>query len=108
MNLITLIGYIIDPVRREELYVQQRLDRESEALIIYMKESLSVDSDIYIYSIEETEDDLIFEKNGVKFIQFFPIDYALDLINSDLELMNKGFTDRNIAERLLEYRLKDA
>ncbi|SDL83901.1 hypothetical protein [Pedobacter antarcticus] len=108
MNLITLIGFIVVPVKLEEFYIEHELDMDSEALIIYMKESLSMESEIYIYPIEETDDDLVYEKNGIKFIQFFPLDYALELINSDLQLMNKGLTDRAIAERLLEYRLKDA
>ena len=108
MNLIDLIGYIVVPVKLEEFYVEQELDMDSEALIIYMKESLSMESEIYIYPIEETADDLVYEKKGIKFIQFFPLDYALELINSDLQLMNKGLTNQAIAERLLEYRFKDA
>jgi len=81
---------------------------DSETLIIYMKEALSIESDISIYSVEETADDLVYEKNGIKFIQFFPLDYILELIDSDLQLMNKELTDQAIAEQLLVYRLKDA
>jgi hypothetical protein len=108
MNLIILIGFIVVPAKLEKFYVEQELDMDSEALIIYMKESLSMESEIYIYPIEETDDDLVYEKNGIKFIQFFPLDYALELINSDLQLKKMGLTDQAIAERLLEYRLMDA
>ena len=108
MNLVTLISKIMDPVKLDQFYIQQALDVESEALIIYMKESLSIDSEIYIFPIEETEDDLVFEKDGIKYIQLFPVEYALELIESDLGLKDELFTDQEIAGRLLMYRLKDA
>lgn len=108
MKLITLISKITDSVGLDQFYVEQKLDVESEALIIYMKESLDLDSDVYVFPIEETEDDLVFEKDGVKYIQFFPIEYTLDLIESDLGLKTGAYTDKEIAERLLEYRLRDA
>lgn len=110
MKLIELISKITDPIKLEQFYIDQKLDVdvESEALIIYMKESLELDSDVYVFPIKETEDDLVFEKDGVKYIQFFPIEYALELVESDLGLKARAFTGKEIAERLLEYRLRDA
>ena len=108
MKLITLISKITDSAGLDQFYVEQKLDVESEALSLYMKESLNLDSEVYVFPIEETGDDLVFEKDGVKYVQFFPIEYALDLIESDLDLKARVLTDKEIAERLLEYRLRDA
>jgi hypothetical protein len=58
--------------------------------------------------MEETDDDLIFEKNGLRYIQFFPVDHAIDLIQFDLNLKDRGYSDTEIAKRLLQYRLTDA
>ncbi|MOA31148.1 hypothetical protein D3C78_1522900 [compost metagenome] len=67
-----------------------------------------MESEITLFEIEETEDDLVFEKEGVQYIQLFPLDYAIELIEFDLDLKNNGYSDLEIAQRLLEYRQKDA
>lgn len=88
--------------------MEQGLNSESETLLIYMKESLNIDSEILIFEIEETEDDLVFEKGGIRYIQLFPLQYAVELIKEDLNLKDKGYSDLQIAKRLLEYRERDA
>ncbi|MBK7884941.1 MAG: hypothetical protein IPJ81_15030 [Chitinophagaceae bacterium] len=108
MKLIDLIEYLIEPGKMENLYQQRKLNTESEALLIYMQNELSLESNIAFFKIEETEDDLKFVKNGLQYVQLFPIDYAIELIESDLDLKNKGYTNLEIAKRLLEYRLKDS
>jgi hypothetical protein len=107
MKLIEFIKYLTNPELLESLYKEQGLNLESEVLLIYMKEDLDLSSYISILEIEETEDDLIFEKEGLKYIQLFPIDYAIDLIEFDLNIKDKGYSDLEIAERLLEYRKND-
>lgn len=108
MNLIELTRYLINPDKLDELYRDQDLNTKSEALLIYMKWTLDLKSEISIFEIEETEDDLLFKKEGIKYIQLLPLDYAVELIESDLNLKGKGYSDLEIAERLLEYREKDA
>ena len=108
MKLIELIKFLTNPELLESLYQEQGLNLESEVLLIYMKGDLDLRSDISILEIAETEDDLIFEKEGLKYIQLFPIDYAIDLIEFDLNMKDKGYSDLEIAERLLEYRKNDA
>lgn len=108
MKLVELVNFLIHPEKLVQLYNEQGLNTTSEALLIYMQGSLSMESNIMIFEIEETEDDLIFKKDGMKYIQLFPIDYAVELIESDLNMKNKGYSDLEIAKRLLEYREKDA
>lgn len=108
MKLEDLIKYLLNPEQLEDLYQEEEINTESEALLIYMNGALDLKSEISVFEIEETEDDLVFEKNGEKYFQLFPIDYALELIESDLELKDKGYSDLEIAKRLLDYRLKDA
>jgi len=108
MKLVELIKYLIDSEQLNELYQKQRLNTESEALLIYLQDDLSLESEITIFEIEETEDDLVFEKGGIQYVQLFPLDYAVELIESDLDLKDKEYSDLEIAKRLLEYRQKDA
>jgi hypothetical protein len=108
MKLIDLIKYLTHPEKLYKLYQEQGLNLESEALLIYLKGDLNLDSEVYIFEIEETEDDLVFEKEEIRYIQLFPLDHAIELIESDLDLKNKGRSDLEVAQRLLEYRQKDA
>lgn len=108
MKLDELIEYLLDPEKLEGFYEEESVNNESEALLIYMEGALSLDAEIVFFGIEETEDDLVFEINGKKYFQLFPVDYAIELIESDLKLKNKGYTNTEIAQRLLDYRLRDA
>jgi hypothetical protein len=108
MKLEDLIKYLVNPEQLEALYQEEEINTESEALLIYMNGALDLESEISVFEIEETEDDLVFEKDCEKYFQLFPIDYAIELIESDLELKGKGYSDLEIAKRLLNYRLKDA
>ncbi|HEX5155159.1 MAG TPA: hypothetical protein VFW07_27145 [Parafilimonas sp.] len=108
MKLDELIKYLINPQDLEELYLMQGLNTESEALLIYMKGNLDLKSEIIIFELEETADNLLYKKDGISYIQLFPIDYAVELIESVLNLRTKANSNLEIAKRLLEYRQKDA
>jgi hypothetical protein len=106
MKLEELVKYLVHPHDLEVLYQGKKLN--SESLLIYMNGALDLKSEISIFEIEETEDDLIFEKNGERYFQLFPIEYAIELVESDLDLKDKEYSNLEIAKRLLSYRLKDA
>lgn len=108
MNLTELVQYLLDPESLGLLYHEFNVNPDSEALLIYLKSSLDLESDISIFEIEETEDMLNYTKDGITYYQLFPLDYAIDLIESDLELKDRGYSNEYIAKRLLDYRLNDA
>jgi hypothetical protein len=108
MRYAVLIQYLTNPDLLGSLYENLGINSESEALQIYMKNELSLNSEIFIFEIEETKGELIFERDGVKYFELFPVDHAVNLIEFDLQLKEKGYSDLQIAERLLEYRLNDA
>lgn len=108
MKLIELIDYLLNPDKLEGLYANEKLNADSEALLIYMQGALDIESEVKIFAIEETDDNLVYKKDGVIFQQLFPLDYAIELIESDLNLKGRGFDNLEIAKRLLEYRIKDA
>lgn len=56
MKLVELVEYLIKPQQLKKIYLEQGLTPESEALLVYMKRSLNIDSEITIFGIEETED----------------------------------------------------
>lgn len=108
MKLIELIGILFNSEKLGKLISALGLDTESDALLVYMRENLCITSDIRFFEVEETEDELLFEKDGIKYIQLFPIEHIQNLIEFDLNMKNKRFSETQIAERLLEYRKNDA
>ena len=108
MKFVDLIGYLLNPERLEGLYVSQGIELDAEAYLIYMYEFIDINSPIKIFTFEETDDDLIYVKNGVKYFELFEVNHTIDLLNHDLELAGKGFSNAQIAERLMEYKKNDA
>ncbi|PQA56755.1 hypothetical protein [Siphonobacter curvatus] len=100
-----LIPYLLDPDRLESLYEPYTLNKEAEYILVYAIEDLTLDAEIVFFDPEETDDYLTFEKDGVKYVQFFSIDHAIDLLDQ-LELRGKPI--KQIAKRLLKYRIYDA
>ncbi len=103
-----LIGISFNPEKLGKLISVLGLDIESEALLVYMREDLYITADIRIFEVEEIEDELIFEKDGIKYIQLFPIEHIQNLVEFDINITNNGFSETQIAERLLEYRKHEA
>ncbi|KAF2333395.1 hypothetical protein [Flavobacterium nitrogenifigens] len=108
MKLIDLIDSLFNPRKLKKLITELGLNTESEALLVYMKENLNMAADIQIFEVEETEDEMFFEKDGIKYIQLFPIEHIQNLIEFDLNMKNKGFSEIQVVEKLLEYRKHDA
>ena len=105
MTLVDLIEYLVDPEKLESLDLQRQ---ETDCQIIYLKDNLSINSEVRIFGVEETEDNITHESEGDRYIQLFPVEMAIDVIESDLQLTGKGYSNKKIAKRLLEYRIKDA
>jgi len=108
MKLEGLIGFLLSPEKFERLYADFQLDPSSGAIMIYMENKLAIDSSITLFEVEETEDDLEFTKDGVTYIQLFPVFHAINLIEKDLGLKSSNLKHLEIAQRLLDYRLHDA
>jgi len=108
MKLIELIPFLLEPIKLEELCKELNLNQNSEAILIYMENALEMESDIIFFEIEETEDEQVFFKKEKKYIQLFPLDYSSEAINNYLGMDLENYTELEIAERLLIYRINGA
>jgi hypothetical protein len=108
MKLEEAIKYLKESVGPQQLCIDEGLTTDPDEVLIYMVEALDLESKLSLFSIDETKDRVIFNKDGIEYIQLFPVYHVVDLIESDLDLLNKGFTDSQIAHKLLDYRINDA
>ena len=108
MKLLDIIDYLRHRDNVGQLYEKLNLSTKSEAILIYMKDSLDLNSELQFFEIEETQDDLIFKKNNVTYHQLFPVDHIVDILSSYFSDKEKRLDNIGLAKRLLEYRINDA
>ncbi|MBL8000185.1 MAG: hypothetical protein JNL32_16300 [Candidatus Kapabacteria bacterium] len=107
MKLIDFMDYLTSPELLGDLYNEMGISIQPDELLIYVRDYLDIHSDIFFFSLDETNDQRTFEKDGVKYDQIFSVDYAVNLI-SMLDLRDKDYTNEYIAQRLIEYCINDA
>ncbi|AZB19729.1 hypothetical protein EG352_19100 [Chryseobacterium indologenes] len=107
MNYVNFVGYLANLDNLDDLYIEFNADSESEALIVCLKDSLDMNSEVAIFGIEETDGDLIFEKDENKYVELFPLEMTQEMIEEYINTY-KGISNIKIAESLLNYRINDA
>ncbi len=109
MKLIELVKYLESDEELLNFYNANKFSAETEAILVYMTNSLEIESDIFFFTIEETEDNLRFEKEGRKYLQLFPLDFGVQYYSYFEEVfLTEKYTDIQKAKRLLEYVINDA
>lgn len=108
MKLKDLVPYLREPKKLDRLYAELGVDSDSESILIYMKNKITAESDLTLLPIEESEDEMQLRRDGVDFVQLFPVDHAIDLIESDLNLSKTKLSDNEVALRLIKYAQTDA
>jgi len=108
MKLTEFVEYLVNPSKLKSWYIRQNIDENSESLAIYMKGSLNIESDIYIFDFDETEGNIEIQKDGIKYIAMLSIYMAQDFIESDILPQKEGLINKDIANRLLAYAIYDA
>lgn len=81
------------------------LDPESEAVEIYAKCPVSVESELGFFPIEEAEGKIHFESDGVQYSNLFDFFYFLEAIEEIKE--SHKMSDLEIAKRLFCYAIND-
>ena len=108
MKLVDIIEYLRHSEKVTQLYDSSNLSSDSEAILIYMKDSLDLNSDLRLLEIEKTGDDLVFIENGVTYHQLFPVEHAVEILASYFSENEKKLDSVGLAKRLMDYRINDA
>jgi len=109
MKLIELIRIIKEKSDLAKLTSFLNLNPESEVNLVYMEKHINLNSEICIFTFEETDDEIFYEKENILYIQLFALPDLLDLVTIDLtgnEFDN--YSNLEIAEKIIDYRKYNA
>lgn len=88
--------------------MENGVDAGADGISIYMKDALGLESEIAFFTSEETDDNMVFNKDGITYHYLLSVHIAIDLIESEMQEENASYSDLQIAQRLLDYALRDA
>ena len=109
MKLSELVKYLDNESSLEKLYQERNLDNKSESILAYMKDELSIGSHIYFFPVEDTDDELKIEREGICYYQLFPLELGVEFYSYFIDEFETGkYSESDKAERLLKYVINDA
>ena len=108
MKLLEFVPYLTQPQRLSEFYRERGIDEEADGLSIYMKDEISFDSDIKIFTYNEVDGEAEVAVDGIFYKEMLPVFLAIELLETDTNLQHRNVTDLARAERIIEYSIYDA
>lgn len=109
MKLTELVGYLQSEETLEKISGVTSFTAEMDDMIAYMADKLDIDSDIFFFSMEETDDEVNIEKDGRQYIQLFPLILGVEFYSYFEEVfVIENYTEQQKAIRLLDYVMNDA
>ena len=109
MKLVDIVKYLKDEQSFTKFLDENNYPKQAERILIYMRDSLELDSDLFFFNEHETGDNLIFEKEGSTYHQLLPLELGFEFYSyfDEFFSINK-YTDPQKAQRILEYVKNDA
>lgn len=108
MNIIELIPHLKSLDKAEVLSNSILPNIEFDLVELYMKDNLKLDSDVVFFNAESIPNELLIEIDGTKYENLFPLYMAQEMVEEYVNIYKNELSDLEIANKLLEYRQKDA
>jgi hypothetical protein len=106
MKLIELITFFREGGTFEDFCKKHALNAESEVIEIYAQEPVSLEAQLGFFPIEETEGQIGFQSQGVKYHSLFDFFYFLDVMK-DVKGRSEP-SDEELAQKIFTFAIKDA
>ena len=105
MNLIDFIKYLKNKKKLAQYMSKHYPDIDYYDAEVYLKGSLSIESELMIFDGEKIAGMIEMEVNGQKYYNLFSLDFLLEVFN---DYSKTSGTDIEIARRIINYRINDA
>lgn len=108
MNLLEVIEHLKSIEKAEELIAVEIPTVEFGLVDVYLKEKLDINSEVKFFDVDAIPNNLDIEINGVKYVNLFPLPMVQEMVEEYVASNDAKLTNSEIAQRLLDYRIKDA
>ncbi|PWJ32904.1 hypothetical protein [Sediminitomix flava] len=105
MNLFQFIDYLQDQEKLASFLEVNYPNLDYYDIEIYLKNSLTINSELKFFDDNEIDGRIIMELDGVNYHNLFSLDYLVEVCN-DYSKITDNKTD--LAESILNYRINDA
>jgi hypothetical protein len=107
MNIIELVKHLKSVEAAETFFNTEFPEIEYDLIDIYMIDRLSLGSEIVFFDAEKMSNELIINIAGITYENLFPANLAQNIVE-EFVAESKKPSNVEIAQRLLDYRKKDA
>lgn len=105
MNLIEFIAYLKDSEKVIHYLNEHYPDIDYYDSEIYLKNSLSIESELVIFDCEKIEGTIVMEINNEKYYNLFSLDHLVEVFE-DYSKFSENYD--TIAMKIINYRINDA
>lgn len=107
MKIIELVNNLKNIEIAQLLIAKEIPYVEYDLVDLYMVDKISIDSEIVFFNAEKIPNKLVIEIEGVKYENLFPLNLIQEMVE-EYDKLDGKISDFEIANKLLEYRMKDA
>ena len=108
MRFIELIDHLKRPEKTEMLILNEIPGVEFGLVDIYLRDKLHIESEVRFFDAEAIPNKLVIEVDGIRYVNLFPLPMTQEMIEEYAKRSDQKFSDKEIAQKLLDYRIKDA
>ena len=108
MNLLNLISFLReDRPERSEL-AKHLPNTDFDQIDVYVEDALSMEGEIHFFDAEAIPNELQIEIEGTKYVNIFPLSMMKEMIDEYIDVLGQTISNKEVADRLLSYRINDA
>jgi len=108
VKLNELISHLKSVEEAEKIISIEIPDVEFGSIDIYLKDRLNIESEIRFFDAETIPNNLVIEVDGINYVNLFPLPMTQEIVEGYANLSAPKLNDIEIAQKLLDYRIKDA
>ncbi|WP_210522073.1 hypothetical protein [Hymenobacter terricola] len=105
MNLLELINQLAEPGPRDAFFLHHGVAFTSEHLSVYMRGEPSLEAEVALLGVEETDEQMDYHKDGAHWVNFLPLYMVEEMVEGGVAAHKRPV---DIATRVLEYARDDA
>jgi hypothetical protein len=106
MKLLDLLQLVADSLQANQPSVAEQLGYDPDYTEVYMLGQLALESELRFFDVGETDYELVYIKDGQEYVSLFMLWFGIEQIEALLK--TQQYTPATLAQRVLEYRIKDA